>query len=427
MRISRYREFHCAAPAPGVRLFALRTDRYKTVSVRAFLCEPLRKLDATRNALLAYVLRAGSETHPTRRDIARALEELWGATAGVGVTRFGDVQAVTAGAEFPADRFLPKGARDLDGVLALLSGMLLRPALDPSRSALRADVMAQESSQLHNDLVAQRDDKPSWAAWLAAQRVYAGTPGAIHEQGSLEDLPRVTNRSLLLRHRLLLRNANVFLFVTGPVTPEHGLAALARHFSWRRKGGPRLPAPAPLKARARIQRAQVKEKSEQVHLISAWTGAPLYGRPGFAAALYADGILGGFSFSRMFKVVREEHGLAYAVSSAVQRNRGVLFTQAAVDPAKAGKAAKLIRAEFNRLAKDGFTREEFENCRDSLIEARRSAWDSPSARVRDCVLQAVMGFVQDTESQLCEIRAVRPAQVMAVLRKLRPHTEFRYG
>jgi predicted Zn-dependent peptidase len=270
MSARRYREFFFSQPAPGVRLFALPTDRFKTVSVRAFLCEPLRKFDATSNALLSYVLRAGSEDHPSRRDIARACEELWGATAGTGVTRFGDVQAVTAGAEFPADRFLPPRARELDGVLALLSGMLLRPALDPSRSALRADIVAQESSQLHNDLVGQRDDKPSWAAWLAAQRVYAGTPGAIHDQGNLDDLPAITPTSLFERHRLLIRNAQVFLFVTGPVTPVQGLAALARHFKFSRDARPKLPAGAPLPGRARIQRVSVAEQSEQAHLISAW-------------------------------------------------------------------------------------------------------------------------------------------------------------
>ncbi|MNC99170.1 hypothetical protein D3C83_173590 [compost metagenome] len=77
--------------------------------------------------------------------------------------------------------------------------------------------------------------------------------------------------------------------------------------------------------------------------------------------------------------------------------------------------------------KGGFTKEEFDACRDSLIEARRSAWDSPRARIGDCVSQAVMGFKQTTESQLREIRAVKPAHVRAVLKKFRPHTEFRYG
>lgn len=430
MPASHYREFLSSAVAPGIRLFALPTDRFKTVRVRLFLCDTLRPVDATRNSLLAYVLRAGSQQYPSRRDLARACEELYGASVSVGVTRFGDVQALAASAEFPADRFLPKGSDELHGVLNLLSGMVLRPAVETSNgagSALRADTVAQEKEQLRNELQGMRDEKPAWAAWLAAQRIYAGTPGAIHEQGSIEDLPAIDGTALLARHQLLLRNARVFAFVTGPVDPEKGMTALAKHLALPKGKRQTLPKAVPLPARKTVSRGRVRETTEQTHLIAAWSGAPLYGTPEFAPMLFADGIFGGFSFSRLFKVVRETHGLAYAVSSHFGRSRGVMIAQAAVDPAKADQAARLIRSEFARLAKGGFSPEEFAACRDSLIEARRSAWDSPSARIMDCMLQATMGFKQTPEQQLNAIRAVKPQQVMAVLKKLKPHTEFRYG
>lgn len=427
MPASRYRDFLSAPGAPGVRLYALHTDRFKTVRVRVFLCDTLRPLDATANSLLAYVLRAGSESHPSRREIARACEELYGANVGVGISRLGDVQAMVASAEFPADRFLPKGAHELSGVLSLLSGMLLRPALDATGSAFRADTVAQEKSQLENDLKGLRDEKPSWAAWLAAQRIYADTPGAIHEQGDSADLPKIDAAALLARWKLLVRNARVFAFVTGPVDEKRALVALQEQLPWPGGKRPELPQTGALAGRRSLQRLSVREKTEQSHLVFAWTGAPLYGRPGFAPMLFADGIFGGFSFSRLFKVVREEHGLAYAVNSAYQRARGVLVAQAAVDPAKAAKAGKLVQSEFARLVKQGFTDEEFAACRDSLIEARIAAWDSPTTRMAETVAQAIAGFKQSPDQQLKAIKAVKPAQVRAVLKKLKPHTEFRFG
>lgn len=427
MPASRYPDFLSAPGAPGVRLYALHTDRFKTVRARVFLCDALRPLDATANSLLAYVLRAGSETHPSRREIARACEDLYGANVGIGISRLGDVQAMVASAEFPADRFLPKGSHELSGVLSLLSGMLLRPALDATGSAFRADTVAQEKSQLENDLKGLRDEKPAWAAWLAAQRIYAGTPGAIHEQGDSADLHKIDAAALLARWKLLVRNARVFAFVTGPIDEKSALVALADQFAWPGGKRPEVPATPPLATRRSVARHVVREQTEQAHLIHAWTGAPLYGRPGFAPMLFADGIFGGFSFSRLFKVVREEHGLAYAVSSAYQRSRGVLVAQAAVDPKKAAKAGKLVQSEFARLAKQGFSDEEFAACRDSLIEARIAAWDSPTVRMSETVAQALAGFKLSPDQQLKAIKAVKPAQVRAVLKKLKPHTEFRYG
>lgn len=427
MPARRYPEFKTAAKAPGIRLYALHTDRFKTVRVRIFLCDALRAADATRNALLAYVLRAGSRSHPSRREIARACEELYGATVGLGVIRLGDVQALVASAEFPADRFLPRQAHELDGVLSLLGGMLLQPALTPDQSAFRAETVAQEKAQLENDLKGMRDEKPAWAAWLAAQRIYAGTPGAIHEQGDSADLPKIDGAALLARWKLLVRNARVFAFVTGPLDEKPALSALAKHLALPRARRPELPRPKALPGRARAQRGQVRERTEQAHLVCAWSGAPLAADKSAAPMLFADGIFGGFSFSRLFKIVREEHGLAYAVSSNYQRGRGVLWAQAAVDPQKAAQAGKLMQSEFARLAKQGFSDEEFAACRDSLIEARISAWDSPNARILDTVNQAVLGFDRSPEQQLAAIRAVTPAQVRAVLKKLKLHTQFRYG
>jgi predicted Zn-dependent peptidase len=291
---------------------------------------------------------------------------------------------------------------------------------------LRADIVEQEKYQLENELKALQDDKPAWAALLASERTYAGTPGAISEHGRVEDLAEITPESLLTRQRSLIGNAQVYAFVTGPVEPLHALKKLSARLELPR--GKRRPLPKALKlpSRSSVKRDRVKSETEQSHLVFTWSGGGVYGSPGHAPMLFADALLGGYGMSRLFKVVREEHGLAYAVYSQYHRARGSLVAQAAVDPGRAEQAIKLIRSEFKRLQK-GFTDEEFAAVRESLIEARRSAWDSQGARVSDVVFQSVLGFKQTLEHQLKDIRKTTPAQVRATLRKLKPHSEFRLG
>jgi predicted Zn-dependent peptidase len=426
MKLTRYREFQSFCPQPGVRLLAYESERFKTIRARVFLLEPIQPRVSTENSLLARVLRNASADHPSRRELARACEELYGATLGVGVTRFADVQAVTASVEFPADRYLPKGSKELEGALSLLVEVLTRPALSPDGSALRADQVEQEKYQLENELRAMQDDKPSWAALRATQRTYAGTPGAIHELGAIEDLPAITPQNLLTRQRSLIGNAQVLAFVTGPVTPLHALATLSRKLTLPRARRVKLPAALRLANRKALRRDIEKAETEQTHLLFTWSGGAVYGEAGFAPMLYADALLGGYGMSRLFKVVREEHGLAYAVHSQYHRARGSIVAQAAVDPGRAELAIKLIRSEFKRL-QQGFTEQEFAAVRESLIEARRSAWDSQGARAGDLVFQSVLGFKQTPEQQLKDIRTVKPAQVKAMLKKLRPHSEYRLG
>jgi predicted Zn-dependent peptidase len=427
MKLTRYREFDCFQPQPGLRLLAYETERFKTIRVRVYFLEPIREVVATENAVLARILRSATERYPSRREIARACEELYGASVGVEVTRFADVQAVVGTVEFPADRFLPKDAKELESAISLLVEMLTHPVLSTDRSALRADLVDQEKFQLEQDLKAIQDDKPSWAALQATERTYAGTPGAIYESGRMEDLPSITPQKMLTRQRSLVGNAQVLAFVTGPVKPLHALKTLAEAMPLPEGKRVALPGAQKLKSRGRPRAERVKSRAEQTHLLFTWSGGGLYGTPGFAPMLFADSLFGGYGMSRLFKVVREEHGLAYAVHSSYHRARGSIVAQAAVDNARADEAVKLIRSEFKRLQTKGFSDEEFSAVRESLLESRRSAWDSQGARVSDAVFQFICGFQQTFDEQLDEIRNVKPRQVRAALKKLKPHSEFRLG
>lgn len=421
---TRYREFESTVPQPGVRFCALESRKYKTVRAHVFLLEPISEQNATQNSLLGYMLRAGSKNHPTRRDLARAGEELFGASISVGVTRYGDLHSISGRAEFPADRFLPKGANELQRVLALLAEMLLEPATDSSKSSLRTETLAQEKYQLEQDLRGIVDEKPQFAMLEAQKRIYAGSPGAVYEGGRIEDIPAVTGKSLFKRHESIVRNAQVMAFVVGPVEPAVSLAALAKAFKLPKTKRPEIPAPVKLKAHS-LKRDKLAQKVEQAHLVLSWSGAPIYGEHAWSAASIGDAIFGGLSVSRLFKVVREEHGLAYAVSTHLVGARGASIGHAAVDPAKIDAAAKLIHSEFARLQKQGFSDAEFEAARASLIEARRAQLDSLGARVADTVFQTVLGFVREPEAEIAAIEKVTPDEVMAAFKKLKPHTEFR--
>ncbi|MCA8946535.1 MAG: hypothetical protein KDB29_09945, partial [Planctomycetes bacterium] len=65
--------------------------------------------------------------------------------------------------------------------------------------------------------------------------------------------------------------------------------------------------------------------------------------------------------------------------------------------------------------------------RESLIESRRSAWDSQGSRVSDLAFQTVLGFKRSPDQQLRDIRNVESKEVRAALKKLRAHSEFRLG
>ncbi|HBG10273.1 MAG TPA: peptidase M16, partial [Firmicutes bacterium] len=74
---------------PGVRLYLCETDKFKTLTCKAFIQQDLKAREAASTALVPLLLRRGSQRFPTTRDIARELEELYAADFGSDVLKIG--------------------------------------------------------------------------------------------------------------------------------------------------------------------------------------------------------------------------------------------------------------------------------------------------------------------------------------------------
>src|SRR5437660_198347 len=79
--------------APGWRLHAAREAKWKTTLVVARIAASLAE-DATRSALVPFVLAQGTARLPSAREIARALEDLYDADLEPDVLRLGDAQVL---------------------------------------------------------------------------------------------------------------------------------------------------------------------------------------------------------------------------------------------------------------------------------------------------------------------------------------------
>ena len=67
---------------PGVRLHLCETDKFKSLTCKAFIQQELKLKEATSTGLLPLLLRRGSQRFPTTLHIARELEDLYAAEFG---------------------------------------------------------------------------------------------------------------------------------------------------------------------------------------------------------------------------------------------------------------------------------------------------------------------------------------------------------
>ena len=126
-----------------------------------------------------------------------------------------------------------------------------------------------------------------------------------------------------------------------------------------------------------------KRKIEQVHVAIGFRCFGRHDERRFALRLF-NIILGENMSSRLFQIVREKHGLAYAVQSSFQLfdETGVLEISAGLDRARAQDALRLIAREVARLRDKPVSRDELRRTRDYLQGQFRLGLEGTSSQMQ---------------------------------------------
>ena len=126
------------------------------------------------------MLRHGTRSIRSKREITRLLESLYGASLGVDVLKLGEQHVLTFGLQVLADRFLPQGKGVFRRGLQLLADVMHDPALDDA-GRLRAPEVEQEKEKLRRFVVGLINDKGSYAAQRCLDAMCGDEPYGVFE------------------------------------------------------------------------------------------------------------------------------------------------------------------------------------------------------------------------------------------------------
>ena len=146
---------------PGVRLTAVRTEKFKSSVLGMQFLSPLAPETAALNALLPAVLRRGTAAHPDMERLSAALDELYGGTLEPTVRKKGETQCVGFVGSFLDDAYTLDGSAVLEPAAALLGELALEPWTRDG--AFCPDYTRQERDNLVDRIRAQVNDKRQYA------------------------------------------------------------------------------------------------------------------------------------------------------------------------------------------------------------------------------------------------------------------------
>jgi len=374
----------------GVRVVCDPLDGWQTVALSVVAGRGARFEDAARSGwshLLEHMVFKGAGGR-SAREIVEVIEAEGGhinAATGYERTSF-QVRAL-------------KGGLDLGS--AVISDLLLRPAMDLGDLAREKQVVGQE--------IAEAADTPDDLVFeLAQEAAFDGQPLGRPILGTVKSIKAATPQTLGAWRAALYAPQTLVISAAGAVDEDELLKFAERDFGGAAGPGLHGAEPATFAGGTRT----VAKRLEQANLVLLLPAVGVMDPDYFALRLLAE-ILGGGMASRLFQEAREKRGLAYAIDaySETYADTGVLGVFAGCDAKDAAELAAVTAGELTALTAP-VGEAELARAKAQLKGSMFMGRESALARAEQAAGQVLLfGRTLDPEVVAAEVDAVSREQI----------------
>ncbi|MDD5938571.1 MAG: insulinase family protein [Clostridiales bacterium] len=409
---------------PGVFLTSVHTKKFKSSVLAMTLLSPLEEETAAANALIPYLLRRGSELHPSLQSISAALDQLYGGSIEPMIRKKGEAQCVGFVGSFLDDAYTLDNSGILDGAAGLMGELLLRPYAP--NGAFCPDYTRQEKANQRDRIRAEINDKRSYASNRVVEEMCAGEPYGVGRLGRERDLEDLTPESLWARYRELLGHARVELYYCGSAESDRVCFIMQKALAGLpREGGYDSPGSSIICQAAEPRRVEETLDVAQGKLTMGFrTGGITAASPEYPALVLCNALFGGTTTSKLFLNVREKLSLCYYAGSVVHKYKGLMVVSSGVEFTNGKRAEEEILSQLEACRRGQFEDWEVTGARRYMVSSLRTVLDSQSRQEDWWLGQAVADLDGSPEELAQKVELVTVEQAVAAARKLSLDTVY---
>lgn len=371
--------------AEGVNLHVLPTKQYKTIRIFIRFTARLQQEVITKRSLLSSMLETNSLNYPDQTKLSAKLAELYGASFGLSVRKKGNLHWLNVGISFVNGEYV-NDPNLFSQAVDFLKEVLFYPNIKNQQfDQLTFDL---EKNNLRLYLESLKEDKQTFASYALQELYFENSPEQkIRSLGVVEELDKITARSLAAYYQEMMANDQIDIFVVGDVDPDKAAEAVGQlPFEPRETAHPELFYTQPQVNI--VKERQVREPIVQAKLNLAYQTNVYYDEPERFALMVFNGLFGGFPHSKLFMNVREKESLAYYASSSVDTFRGFMSVQTGIDEKNRNQVLRLIHEQLESLRNGEITDLELAQTKAMLRNQYLLSLDSPQAAIEASFLDS---------------------------------------
>ena len=366
----------------GIKVHCIETKKFKTNLMTAVITLPLNRERVTFNSVIPAVLKRGTENLKTQEEIAKKLEEMYGAEFDCGIEKIGDNHVLKFYLETLNDNFIPKDYKE--NLTAESINLLLDIIFNPytENNKFKEEYVEAEKNNIKLLIQAKIDNKDAYALNSCIEEMYKGKPYGLYKYGYIEDLEKINAQNLYEYYKEIIEKAKIDIFFSGDINAKEIEQEVEKNCKIKELVGrdAKIIVNKEEKQKQEIKNKEDKMDVTQGKLVIGLDVNYTSEDAKFPISIY-NVILGESATSKLFQNVREKASLAYTARSNYVRQKSNIFIRCGIEIENFDKALEIIKKQLEDMKNGDFTEEDLENAKKYMISGITSIQDEQDSEV----------------------------------------------
>ncbi|MFP4456564.1 MAG: EF-P 5-aminopentanol modification-associated protein YfmF [Clostridia bacterium] len=401
----------------GINMHYVEDKKFNAIVIKTFFVRELDE-DTTKASLLSKVMKRGTDKFTKSIELKKAFEANYGTVFTIKVKKIGEKHLFEVTLFMPDKKIIGEGegSRAFKKNLDLLTELVFNPLKENGK--LSQKYVNQEKKALSDEIQAIYNDKQQWALRRCIEVSCKDEPYSMPSKGKLEDLDAIGSFELTNFYKKMLNDSPIEFYIAGDVSSKD-LTMVVDEFLDKFESRQQLKYSSSSfnKESLGTKYFEYDDINQGKLVISMRTNVDPCSSQLPAYVLF-NAIFGGGTYSKLFKIVREENSLAYYMHSVSDRNKMISIIEAGINEKDYDKTVSLIEKILDDIKAGDILQEELDQARDAIINTLWSLEDFAGGNINHHIIGVLSGCPITTEEFKSRLRDVSLNQIHEVSKKV---------
>lgn len=413
----KYKTYNCNS----FNIYTIKTDRFKTSHLEVIFKNVLKKEEIGTYSFLADMLSEGCKKYPRKKDLITRFEELYKIVIYASTMRVGNVIDLHVSLDFINPEYIEDEGY-IEDVIKTLFEVILNPNVCNDEFDLKTFNIVKE--RLRREINSLKENPVKQSIKEAIKTMDSNSPTSYEILGTIEELENITPAKLYNAYKSLRKNFKVDVFLIGNLDMDNVASLIKKYFKNRYIVSDNFEVMVDNKETKKVKEKTMKSDNIQTNLVMLFNLKNL-------SELEKNITLNCFNYlygsggltSKLYKSIREENSLCYAINSMYLKYDKLLMVQISLDNCNVKKAISLVKKELKSMQNGNFSEEEVRDSINNMVISLDMSLDNNIAILNNYVFN-IYDKLPSIEERKEYFKKLTKEDIVNVSKKVKLNTIF---